>query len=494
MHESSNPSWEDHDSMAGHNYANENDDDCDSQSYSSSQWIHDPIVVAYAFGPKKLRSMGLVMAEASRVPVIHEEIADCEFAAPGQSLIGRTVDSEISHCQVTLTTSALRDLDPTGTQSSTIITLGNSNDSDLKHVVRYFRSSCSSAASRSETTVSTPTTIATGHSSKLSSSRFPVRISFVPVDPDTPLEEQHGGYFDLILHKLTEDILSCSLAANEDDGNKQGALRRVKSLKRYQELVNPSCCLVDDPARVKTLMSRAGIAMMLQRCLGTLKSASGVPVRAPKFVVVNTPVTEYEIQQQLEGAGLSSPLIVKPLVAAGTKQSHFMTIVLKEWALAKLSPGYIVQEYVNHNAALFKVYVLGENVFVYERPSLPNLPPRTELETPLEYIEFDSQSPYPRIYDFGISMHAAVNENMDCVATHARSPITADEVRPLAEGLRKAFGLELFGFDILVSQEEQEWLVVDVNYFPSYKEVPNFPSLLAHYLAQRVLKQRSMQS
>mgnify|MGYP001810946337 CR=1 FL=1 len=30
-------------------------------------------MVAYVFGPKKMKLMGVVMAEASRVPVIHEE-------------------------------------------------------------------------------------------------------------------------------------------------------------------------------------------------------------------------------------------------------------------------------------------------------------------------------------------------------------------------------------------------------------------------------------
>ena len=49
---------------------------------------------------------------------------------------------------------------------------------------------------------------------------------------------------------------------------------------------------------------------------------------------------------------------------------------------------------------------------------------------------------------------------------------------------------ELFGFDVIVSSansktgKQKEMLVVDVNYFPSYKEVTNFSELLAQYLAQ----------
>ena len=503
----SNPChWDDQDSVAW-NCEPDNDNDYDNHSYYSGPWQHEPIVVAYAFGPKKMKSMGMVMAEASRVPVIHEEVE--EFTEAGQGVatgpgagfregdpLGYWNNGDPEAISGYLTSSALRDLDPgSAHQASTIITLGNSNETNLKHIVRYFRSSCSSAASMSETTVSTPTTTATVNSSKRSSKQSPVRISFVPLDTDTPLEEQHGGHFDLILHKLTEDILTCSL----NDHNKEAALHRVQSLKRYQELVNPSCCLVDDPSNVQTLMSRSDIAEVLQSCLGNMKSASGIRVRAPKFLVVDTAYFIHfpdKIEQQLLTRGLSVPLIVKPLVAAGTKESHSMTVVLKHLAFSQLTPGYIVQEYVNHDATLFKVYVLGENVYVYERSSLPNLPPANELTTALDYLKFDSQRPYPRIQDFGMSCDGGPtgfvaddhSTNFTSCGTH--SPITADEVRPLVERLRQAFGLELFGFDILVSRDEGEWLVVDVNYFPSYKEVPNFPSLLAHYLTQRVLTKR----
>ena len=497
-----NNHWEDGDSLI-----------CETDNYShGSAPYHEPIVVAYAFGPKKMKSMGMVMAEASRVPVIHEGeeevIEDFTFDDRREDIItSNTVDpqSQLLPSQGpkrTLTKAALHELEPSSSsQTSTIITLGNSNDTDLKHIVRYFQSSCSSAASvMSETTVSTPTTATTyNSSSRVSQPRCPVRISFVPVDPDMPLHEQHGGHFDLLLHKLTEDILSCSL----EEHNNHAAWRRVQALKDYQRHVNPGCCLVDDPSNVQTLMSRSDIARVLQACLSTARSASGIPVRAPKFVVAEGMESEDVLKQRLAMQGLSTPLMVKPLVAAGTKESHFMTIVLKLSALSELPPRSIIQEYVNHDATLFKVYVLGEQVFVYQRPSLPNLPPCQHIRTAaVGALKFDSQRPYPNLADFGIEEWVD-EDNQDEIKTprhgalsypgdeshYHEVPITADEIRPVVERLRQSFGLELFGFDILRTPQK-EYLVVDVNYFPSYKEVPNFPSLLAHYLTQRVLRQR----
>mmetsp|Transcript_20687 Transcript_20687/g.31386 ORF Transcript_20687/g.31386 Transcript_20687/m.31386 type:complete len:174 (-) Transcript_20687:113-634(-) len=88
--------------------------------------------------------------------------------------------------------------------------------------------------------------------------------------------------------------------------------------------------------------------------------------------------------------------------------------------------------------------------------------------------------------------------------------VTTEEIEPVTTALREAFGLELFGFDVLVKynnqndgamstgnrgsnrddRKDKEILVVDVNYFPGYKEVPNFPSLLAQYLTQKAVESR----
>jgi Inositol 1,3,4-trisphosphate 5/6-kinase ATP-grasp domain len=194
-----------------------------------------------------------------------------------------------------------------------------------------------------------------------------------------------------------------------------------------------------------------------------------------------------------EEQGLSTPLIVKPLIAAGTKESHCMLIALQNTAFVKLPPKTIVQEFINHNAKLYKVYVLGDFVSVYERHSLPNLPEDLSKAT-VDLVEFDSQRPYPTLSDFGFDTDYQDNNTKTDSKVCSHVAMTDEEVMPVVKALKKAFGLELFGFDILRRPDDKEWLVVDVNYFPSYKEVPNFPSLLARYLTKRVLEQRRKSS
>jgi inositol-1,3,4-trisphosphate 5/6-kinase/inositol-tetrakisphosphate 1-kinase len=203
------------------------------------------------------------------------------------------------------------------------------------------------------------------------------------------------------------------------------------------------------------------------------------------------------------------------------------------------SRSFLCQEYSNHDEALYKVYVLGSHVSVHKRRSLPNLPADPAVSSSLEQeragqtlgimpgprlkdlVEFDSQRPYPRFSDFldAVSGNGANSEgdvfapgmNRPHVAPLESIPqrllppvsspqqgwaVTAEEVGPVVDVLRTAFGLDLFGFDVLVATtrlqpEACEWLVVDVNYFPSYKEVSSFPSLLARYLTQRALQERT---
>jgi inositol-1,3,4-trisphosphate 5/6-kinase/inositol-tetrakisphosphate 1-kinase len=381
----------------------------------------------------------------------------------------------------------------------------------------------------------------------------PIRVSFVPLDLDLPLEEQHGGKFDAILHKMTEDILLLSKISSstssgdsplsidtsissggDKDENQLGAIERVERLNKYQR-DHPGCCLVDHPRNIQAVMSRSDIAHILSSSLQNICTESGIPVRAPRFLVHDgvgtmvSPGNHSVLAGRVQEAPFSYPLIAKPLAAAGTSESHKMVIVLRPSGLDCILPmPSLLQEYANHDGVLYKVYVLGDTVRVFARPSLPNLP---EGDVLLDFVEFDSQRPYPTLTDF-FKVHPMTNtptttsetatdqnkRKMDTMVGEERferkrekigkvswtdnkastaptnakeAKVTAEDIRPVVSVLRNAFGLELFGFDVILSGNEM--LVVDVNYFPSYKEVSNFSSLLAQYLTQRAIEGR-MQS
>lgn len=89
--------------------------------------------------------------------------------------------------------------------------------------------------------------------------------------------------------------------------------------------------------------------------------------------------------------------------------------------------------------------------------------------------------------------------------------LCAGRFRATAAVIQKALGLSLFGFDVIVptrgrgaasfdpsltggsgsaaggidKEEEEQLLVIDVNFFPSYKEVKDFPLRFRAFLRQR---------
>jgi inositol-1,3,4-trisphosphate 5/6-kinase/inositol-tetrakisphosphate 1-kinase len=429
------------------------------------------ILVGYAFGTKKMSTMSIIMAEASQVA------------------------EEISWDEPTLLSSC--------------------------------NSSCIATSSK-EVDPSTPHPISLEQKTHVAYN-IPVRISFVPVDLNFPLEEQHGGKFDAILHKLTEDILLSisetklpqlniypdieeNQATDEGDSHllclREQAAARLKRLVRYKE-EHPCCCLVDPPEKIKVVLSRADIANKLSKCLIGVTTKSGIPVTTPKFFFC----AESDIACLATRLGERSfrfPLISKPFTAAGSPESHKMVIFLNAKGLKKVQSPCLLQEYANHDAILHKVYVLGDDVYVFQRNSLPNLPVGNNDNEEINSVAFDSQAPYPgltvfrsmkegdqNVYD-GESPTYHSDSKKQKIAHSVASSLTAaycvdaDEIKPVAYALQQAFCLGLFGFDVIITQEKgwPKIFVIDVNYFPSYKEVENFPLLLTQYLARYTVNNR----
>jgi ribosomal protein S6--L-glutamate ligase len=57
-----------------------------------------------------------------------------------------------------------------------------------------------------------------------------------------------------------------------------------------------------------------------------------------------------------------------------------------------------------------------------------------------------------------------------------------EDVRRLALRCGRVFGLSLFGLDVI--EGAQGPVVIDVNYFPSYKGIPGAPAVLAHFIEE----------
>ena len=52
-----------------------------------------------------------------------------------------------------------------------------------------------------------------------------------------------------------------------------------------------------------------------------------------------------------------------------------MVLIFHEEGLKDISPPCVAQMFVNHDAILYKLYVIGDKWFMVERPSLKNFYP-----------------------------------------------------------------------------------------------------------------------
>ena len=85
--------------------------------------------------------------------------------------------------------------------------------------------------------------------------------------------------------------------------------------------------------------------------------------------------------------------------------------------------------------------------------------------------------------------------------THVYSRISiTEQFEEIAAALRSEFGLTLFGFDCIIPTMNEKTAdscaacmrkytttieIIDINFFPSYKEVEDFPRRLKDYLRHR---------
>jgi ribosomal protein S6--L-glutamate ligase len=134
------------------------------------------------------------------------------------------------------------------------------------------------------------------------------------------------------------------------------------------------------------------------------------------------------------------PLVVKPHRGHRGAGVHVVRTPAQLAAVPTPSVPVVVQRYVPGAGEDLKVYVVTDEVFAVRKPFTPD-----------SFTLAGRPVPVPRA------------------------------VREIAARTRAAFDLDLFGLDVIESPDGP--VVVDVNYFPGYKGVPDVALPIAHVVA-----------
>lgn len=309
-------------------------------------------------------------------------------------------------------------------------------------------------------------------------------VHFVSVDPALPLEEQEGHPFDVILHKIPE----------ADPGSRAWEER----LDRYAR-ANPAVAVLDTPERVHQLRNRETMLRAVREI--ELHTAGGV-VAAPRQLVVGVGGSPKDVLEAVRAKQLRLPLLAKPLKADGSETSHALALLHDERALERvalgecvgLEPPCVLQEFVDHGGALFKVYVVGNNVRTTRRRSLPDLhnvagvrgsrsaSEGLEMLGRLSCIrprgEQDASAEIGSSRR-GVGLGDGEDEEHGVGVEEPERGL----VRSIAMALRSHLGMQLFNFDLIrCAGELNRFLVIDINYFPGYAKMPGYETVFAEFL------------
>ncbi|GAB4858956.1 hypothetical protein Ancab_010428 [Ancistrocladus abbreviatus] len=302
------------------------------------------------------------------------------------------------------------------------------------------------------------------------------QLMFLPVTYELPLPLQLQE-LDVLLHKGTDDIISIELSASTVAPTityTSGMQELRRSLEHQQ-----NCLVIIDPFdNIYPVLDRQMIQHVLLG-LNDLQMEGCSRIRGPHFLKVDN-FNEPNLIKRLSDAKLSLPSIVKPQVACGVADAHSMAIVFRveDYKDLRVPLPAVIQEYVDHSSVLFKFYVLGEKVFYAVKKSTPSADTlmKSSQANELKPLVFDSLKSLP-VADKSHCGHEA--------CTNAGSNMDLDLVTNAANWLRRRLGLTIFGFDVVIQEGTGDHVIVDVNYLPSFKEVPDDVAIPAFWEAIR---------
>ncbi|MCI4385588.1 hypothetical protein PGIGA_G00052360 [Pangasianodon gigas] len=279
-------------------------------------------------------------------------------------------------------------------------------------------------------------------------------IEVVEIDLSRPMESQ--GPFDIIIHKLSDVIVEA-----EHDSQSQ------QLLDNFQTYVSthPHTVLLDPLPAMRQLLDRFASYRIISKLQNTLRGKS---ICCPPYLEINT-TDMSAIQEAVDRKRLTYPLICKTRVAHGSR-SHEMSLIFSQAGLRDARPPCVLQSFVNHGAVLHKVFVVGEQHFTVERPSLKNFP----------------TGPYDRKTIFFNSHEVSKPESCSHLTaldeTMPRVPAPSDDAMvAMVKELRAELGMALFGVDVIMNIDTHTLTIIDINIFPGYEGVPKFfSSLLSH--------------
>lgn len=302
-------------------------------------------------------------------------------------------------------------------------------------------------------------------------------VLYTPVDLRFGLNRK----IDILFHRYTDfekDVhdYECQLkVANFKDiyhNPKAGEKVKVVDPPDCLEIINNRMTFQDT---FVSLLNSKEFEHALDEYFATTKNKK-VAIKIPLAKkVIPTAVTD--IKEMITTLGLKYPLIVKTLASSVTANSHKMAVALTEEGLQEIEnhkiykvEDHLLQELINHDGRIYKVYVIGSEILVQQKQSIPNI---TQESLGLDHFYFDSQKSFHEVEFFKNKI------------SFEKGEIDVGAMKILCQFISKRLNLSMFGVDIVEETGTGTYYLVDINYFPGYTGCKNLDVLLKKNILQQ---------
>ncbi|XP_066934729.1 inositol-tetrakisphosphate 1-kinase-like [Clytia hemisphaerica] len=283
-------------------------------------------------------------------------------------------------------------------------------------------------------------------------------IKITKINLDNNMEDQ--GPFDVILHKVSD--------LYKKNSSFEKVEQMIGVLSNYAQRF-PNTYVIDDFKLVQRLMNRKYQLEILKECA---LNVNGISVYAPKSLELcdldNNLSTIEHMQKQILSCDMKFPILVKPLPACKAVDAHKFIIIFSMEQLRDITYPCLLQEFCNHSGVLYKMFVIGDQISVFERPSVKNIECVNNKQNSLT---FDTR----QISKIGNNFNPELHERDPRTRTwhsYEEDPLLLDNVvlRAIHNKISNYADLKLYGVDIL-KDLQGDYAVVDLNHFPGYTGV-----------------------
>lgn len=282
----------------------------------------------------------------------------------------------------------------------------------------------------------------------------------IKIHLDRSLEEQ--GPFSVIIHKLSDIIVK----ADQGDAN---AKRAIQAFENYVRK-HPEITVLDPLDNVRTLLDRYNQYRLIEES-GLAKEDV---VFTPAFVHLTSNNIDVN-RGRIKRSKVTFPLVCKPILAHGSTAAHQMCIIFNETGLKDVKPPCVAQSFVNHNARLFKLFVIKYKYYVIERPSLKNFQ-ACERDTVFFYSH-DISKP---------NSASSLTELDEQDQEDSKTSPCRERLDRIVEVFSDKLGLTFYGIDIIIENCTSRYAIIDMNTFPGYDGVDDFPDMFKEVILDAI--------